>query len=71
MDNSEAMYWLAILQQANEGSKEAGEMLRQENELRTEMGQPTVEEELKEMVEEAELRAKIEEIKKRKMMQRK
>lgn len=66
MDNSEAMYWLAILQQANEGSKEAGEMLRQENELRTEMGQPTVEEELKEMVEEAELRAKIEEIKKRK-----
>lgn len=39
MDNSEAMYWLAILQQANEGSKEAMELLRQENELRTEMGQ--------------------------------
>ena len=71
MDNSEAMYWLAILQQANEGSKEAQEMLQQENELRTENGQPTVQEELKEIVEEAELIAKIEEIKKRKMMRRK
>ena len=46
MDNKEAMYWLAILQQANDGSKEAQEMLQQENELRTESGQPTVQEEL-------------------------
>ena len=46
MDNSEAMYWLAILQYANEGSSEAQEMLRKENELRSESGQPTVQEEL-------------------------
>ena len=46
MDNKEAMFWLAILQQANEGSKEAQEMLQQENELRTESGQPTVQEAL-------------------------
>ena len=53
MDNKEAMYWLAILQQANDGSKEAQEMLRQENELRTESGQPTVQEELRQKMEEA------------------
>ncbi len=53
MDNSEAMYWLAILQQANEGSKEAMELLRQENELRTEMGQPMIQEELKVLVNKA------------------
>ncbi|MEB3373047.1 hypothetical protein SFC43_05160 [Bacteroides sp. CR5/BHMF/2] len=53
MDNSEAMYWLAILQQANEGSKEAMEILRQENELRTEMGQSMIQEELKALVNKA------------------
>ena len=53
MDNKEVMFWLAILQQANEGSKEAQEMLQQENELRTESGQPTVQEALKEKIEEA------------------
>ena len=47
MDNSEAMYWLAIVQQANKGDKEAVEVLRQENELRAETAQPTVQEELK------------------------
>ena len=46
MDNKEVMFWLAILQQANEGSKEAQEMLQQENELRTESGQLTVQEAL-------------------------
>ena len=70
MDNSEAMYWLAILQQANEGSKEAQEMLQQENELRTESGQPTVQEALTEIVEEYEVRAKIEQAKANKMRQR-
>lgn len=53
MDNKEAMFWLAILQQANEGSKEAQEMLQQENELRTESGQLTVQEALTEKIEEA------------------
>ena len=58
MDNKEAMFWLAILQQANEGSREAQEMLRQENELRTETGQPTVQEALTEIVEEYEAKTK-------------
>ena len=53
MDNSEAMYWLAILQQANDGSSEAQEMLRKENELRTESGQPTVQEALRQKMEDA------------------
>ena len=70
MDNKEAMYWLAILQQANDGSKEAQEMLRQENELRTESGQPTVQEALKQIVEEYELNKRIEEIKARKLIYR-
>ena len=70
MDNKEAMYWLAILQQANDGSSEAQEMLRQENELRTESGQPTVQEALKQIVEEYEARAKIEQAKAKKMRQR-
>ena len=70
MDNKEAMFWLAILQQANEGSKEAQEMLQQENELRTESGQPTVQEALTEIVEEYEARAKIEQAKAKKMQQR-
>ena len=70
MDNKEAMYWLAILQQANDGSSEAQEMLRQENELRTESGQPTVQEALKQIVEEYEVRAKIEQAKAKKMQQR-
>ena len=46
MDNGEAMYWLAVVRQANEGDKEAMEMLRQEDELRTEQGQMTVVDEL-------------------------
>lgn len=40
------MYWLAVVRQANEGNKEAMEMLRQEDELRTEQGQMTVVDEL-------------------------
>ena len=43
MDNAEAMYWLAVVQQAN---KEAQEMLRQEDELRAEQGLRPIKEEL-------------------------
>ena len=70
MDNKEAMFWLAILQQANEGSKEAQEMLQQENELRTESGQPTVQEALTYIVEEYEVSKRIEEIKARELIYR-
>ena len=45
-------------------------MLRQENELRTESGQPTVQEALKQIVEEYELNKRIEEIKARKLIYR-
>lgn len=53
MDNLEAMYWLAIVQQAKEGDKEAQELLRQEDEFRTEAGQPTVQEALRQKAEQA------------------
>lgn len=53
MDNLEAMYWLAIIQQAKEGDKEAQELLRQEDEFRTETGQPTVQEALRQKAEQA------------------
>ena len=54
MDNKETMYWLAVLQQANEGNKEALETLQQEDEVRIAMGQKPIKEELKEKVEETE-----------------
>ena len=46
MDNSEAMYWLAVVRQANKGDKEAMEVLRQEDEMRTQQGLMTVVDEL-------------------------
>ena len=70
MDNKEAMYWLAILQQANDGSSEAQEMLRKENELRTESGQPTVQEALKQIVEEYKTKKKIQKVKARSLIYR-
>ena len=54
MDNKETMYWLAVLQQANEGNKEAMETLQQEDEVRVAMGQKPIKEELKQKAEETE-----------------
>ena len=65
MDNKEAMYWLAIIQQAKKGEQEAMEMLRQEDEVRISMGQKPIKEELKEIVEEAEVDKAVEAAKKR------
>lgn len=53
MNNNEAMYWLKIVYQANEGRKEAQERLQRENKLRTESGQPTVQEALKQKAQQA------------------
>ena len=53
MEQLEAIYWLAIINQANNQDKEAMELLQQENELRTEMGNPTVEQDLTEIVKRA------------------
>lgn len=69
-DNLEAMYWVAILRQANPGNKEAQETLQVENELRAQNNQPTVQEEFMTIVEESEARAKIEQAKAKKMRQR-
>lgn len=71
MDNGEVLFWTAILRQAKKGNETAIETLKDENELRAEKNLPTVEEELMEIVEEAELTAKIEEIKARKLKQMK
>ena len=65
MDNKEAMYWLAIIQQAKKGEQEAMEMLRQEDEVRISMGQKPIKEELKEILEEAEVDKAVEAAKKR------
>ena len=54
MDNKEAMYWLAIVQQAKKGEQEAMEMLRQEHEVRIAIGLKPIKEELKEIVEKSE-----------------
>jgi hypothetical protein len=70
MDNLEAMYWVAIIQQAKEGNKEAQEMLQVENKIRTGKGLMTVEDELREIAEEAEARQKIEQAKAKKMQQK-
>ena len=65
MDNKEAMYWLAIIQQAKKGEQEAMEILRQEDEVRISMGQKPIKEELKEILEEAEVNKAVEAAKKR------
>ncbi len=48
MDKMETMYWVAVLQQARQGSKEAQEVIQKENERRTKDNAPTVQEELTE-----------------------
>lgn len=60
MDKFEAMYWVAILREVAKGDEEAAEMLRQENEARTECNLPTVQEELAETAEEARIAEKVE-----------
>ena len=71
MEQMEAMLWVATMRRAQQGDKEAQEMIAQEEQMRQEMKLPTLREELEETREELELRMKVEEIKKRKMMKRK
>ena len=71
MEQMEAMLWVATMRRAQQGDKEAQEMIAQEEQMRQEMQLPTLREELEETREELELRMKVEEIKKRKMMKRK
>ena len=51
METMEIYYWLAVIQEAKSGNKEAQEMLEAENALRTEKGRLTVEQELMKIAE--------------------
>ena len=46
MDNKTAMYWVAIIQQAKRGSKQAVKLLKQEDQAREELNLPTLMEDL-------------------------
>ncbi len=52
MDNFEALFWVAMLKQANKGDEEAQESLRGVNEKRKAKGLPTIQEELRKLAEE-------------------
>lgn len=49
MGVEEAKYWLSIIKKANEGDTNAILIVRQENKIRMENGEPSLREELKEM----------------------
>ena len=63
--------WLSVIKTAREGNSEAMNHLQVENKIRQEQNRPSVEEELEDMVEEAELRKRIEAIKARRRLHRK
>ena len=50
-DKLAAMVWIGTIKRAKAGNPEAQETLRAENKARKELGQPTVEEELKKMLQ--------------------
>ncbi|WP_301384755.1 hypothetical protein, partial [uncultured Duncaniella sp.] len=62
----EVLMWLSAIKLAKEGNSEAQNHLQAENKLRQEQNRPTVEQELQMIAEEAELRNRIEQIRKRK-----
>ena len=55
MEQMEAMLWVATMRRANQGDKEAQEMIVQENNLRIKMSQMTIQEELKEIADNYEM----------------
>ena len=56
MERTEAWLWVSVIRGAKAGDREALEMLGAENEARRSHGEPSVEEELREMAEEEEKR---------------
>jgi len=46
MDRKMVLYWASMLARASKGSEEAQEIIRTENEIRLESGQPTIEQEI-------------------------
>ncbi len=55
MEQMEAMLWVATMRRAQQGDKEAQEMIAQENNLRIKMSQMTIQEELKEIADNYEM----------------
>ena len=55
MDEMEVMYWVTTLKMAKNGDEEAVKLLREENQMRIDKGQMTVQEELQEIREEMEM----------------
>lgn len=54
----EAMFLLMTLEKAQKGDEESKKMIELENELRKELNQPTVEEELKALIKKGQAQAK-------------
>ena len=50
MDEMEVMYWVTTLKMAKNGDEEAMKLLREENQMRIDKGQMTVQEELEEIM---------------------
>ena len=55
MEQMEAMLWVATMRRAQQGDKEAQEMIAQENNSRIKMSQMTIQEELKEIADNYEM----------------
>ena len=65
MSQMEALMWLSAIKMAREGNVEAQNHLRAENTIRKEQNRPSVEQELQEMAEEAEIDKLVEAAKQR------
>ena len=52
MERLEAIHWVVTMRMAQKGDKEAQEVLKQEEEVRKELGKPSLREELAKMAEE-------------------
>ena len=55
MEQMEIFYWVTTLKMANKGDEEAIQILREENQMRIDKGQMTVQEELEEIRQEMEM----------------
>ena len=67
MSQMEVLMWLSVIKKAKEGNPEAINHLQAENKIRQEQNRPSVEEELRVIVEEAKTRKEIADYKSRVM----
>ena len=67
MSQMEVLMWLSVIKQAREWNSEAVNHLQAENRIRLEQNRPSVEQELQEIAEEAEISAMVEKAKQRLM----